>query len=116
MLTNKKSIKTKNKESNKKSTQDGNSIIEYFEKKKTELEKVQDNWTQQNQLYCILKIYLTYGVLRPSELLHCSATEKDWEDIRLQIKAINYINPVLLLQKRLKKSLMIIHRMIYVAQ
>ena len=49
-------------------------------KKKTELETVkEDNWTQQNQLYCILKIYLTYGVLRPSELLHCSVTEKDCE-------------------------------------
>jgi hypothetical protein len=51
----------------------------------TELETVQDNWTQQNQLYCILKIYLTYGVLRPSELLHCSVTEKDCE-------GENYIN------------------------
>ena len=45
----------------------------------TELEFQEDNWTQQNQLYCILKIYLTYGVLRPSELLHCSITEKDCE-------------------------------------
>ena len=36
-------------------------------------------------MYCILKIYLTYGVLRPSELLHCSVTEKDCE-------GENYIN------------------------
>ena len=26
-----------------------------------------------------MKIYLTYGVLRPSELLHCKVTEKDCE-------------------------------------
>jgi hypothetical protein len=75
----------KHKELNKKTTQEGDAIIEYFEKKMTELETVQDNWTQQSQLYCILKIYLTYGVLRPSELLECSITEKDCE-------GENYIN------------------------
>ena len=65
---------------NKKTTQEGDAIIEYFKNKLAELEPVQgDNWTQQNQLYCILKIYLTYGVLRPSELLHCKVTEKDCE-------------------------------------
>ena len=52
----------------------------------TELETVQDNWTQQNQLYCILKIYLTYGVLRPSELLHCSITKKDCEGNHINVK------------------------------
>jgi hypothetical protein len=75
----------KHRELNKKTTTEGNAIIEYFEKKMTELETVQGNWTQQNQLYCILKIYLTYGVLRPSELLECSITEKDCE-------GENYIN------------------------
>jgi integrase len=69
----------KYRELNKKTTQEGDAIIEYFGKKMTELETVQDNWTQQSQLYCILKIYLTYGVLRPSELLHCKVTEKDCE-------------------------------------
>jgi hypothetical protein len=76
----------KHKESNKKTTQEGDAIIEYFEKKLTELEKVQeDNLTQQNQLYCILKIYLTYGVLRPSELLDCKITENDCEGNHINI-------------------------------
>ena len=70
----------KNKESNEKTTQDGNAIIEYFENKLAELEFQEDNWTQQNQLYCILKIYLTYGVLRPSEILDCKITENDGEE------------------------------------
>jgi hypothetical protein len=75
----------KHKELIKKTVADGDAIIEYFVKKMTELEFQEDNWTQQNQLYCILKIYLTYGVLRPSELLHCKVTEKDCEEE-------NYIN------------------------
>jgi hypothetical protein len=64
-------IKTKTKNTNKKTTQEGDAIIDYFANKLKELGgKVQeDNWTQQNQLYCILKMYLTYGVLRPSERL-----------------------------------------------
>ena len=52
-------------------------LLNILKKKKTELETVQDNWTQQSQLYCILKIYLTYGVLRPSEFLDCAITETD---------------------------------------
>jgi len=76
----------KNKELNKKTIQEGDTIIKYFENKLAELEEtVQENWGQQNQLYCVLKIYLTYGVLRPSELLHCKVTEKDCEEE-------NYIN------------------------
>ena len=31
-------------------------------------------------MYCILKIYLTYGVLRPSELLDCEITENDCKE------------------------------------
>jgi hypothetical protein len=61
-------------------------IIEYFKNKLAELEFQEDsNWTQQNQLYCILKIYLTYGVLRPSELLHCSITESDCEGNHINV-------------------------------
>ena len=37
-------------------------------------------------MYCILKIYLTYGVLRPSELLHCSVTESDCEGNHINVK------------------------------
>ena len=40
---------------------------------------------QQNQLYCLLKIYLTYGVLRPSDLLHCSITESDCEGNHINV-------------------------------
>jgi len=75
----------KHKESNKKSTADGDAIIEYFENKLAELDllfvdnQLINDWAQDVQLYCILKIYLTYGVLRPSELLHCKVTEKDCE-------------------------------------
>jgi hypothetical protein len=76
----------KHRELNKKTTQEGDAIIKYFEKKKTELETVQGNWTQQNQLYCILKIYLTYGVLRPSEILDCSITENDCEGNHINVK------------------------------
>ena len=75
----------KHKELNKKTVAEGNSIIEYFDKKMTELETVQDNWTQQSQLYCILKIYLTYGVLRPSELLDCSITGNDCEGNHINV-------------------------------
>ena len=74
----------KNKESNKKTTQDGDAIIEYFENKMTKLE-FQD-WTQQSQLYCLLKIYLTYGVLRPSEILDCKITENDCEGNHINVK------------------------------
>jgi integrase len=80
MLTNKKINQEKNKESNKKTTQEGDATIEYFENKLAELEFQEDNWTQQNHLYCILKIYLTYGVLRPSEILDCKITENDGEE------------------------------------
>jgi hypothetical protein len=75
----------KHRELNKKNVADGDAIIEYFEKKMTELEFQEDNWTQQNYFFCLLKIYLTYGVLRPSEILDCKITEKDGEEE-------NYIN------------------------
>jgi hypothetical protein len=70
----------KHRELNTKTFAEGNSIIEYFEKKMTELETVQGNWGQQNKLNCILEIYLTYGVLRPSELLDCEITENDCKE------------------------------------
>jgi len=72
-------------ELNKKTIAEKDAIIKYFENKLAELETVQGNWTQQNQLYCILKIYLTYGVLRPSEILHCSITESDCEGNHINI-------------------------------
>jgi hypothetical protein len=74
----------KHRELNKRTTQEGDAIIEYFENKLAELE-FQDNWTQQNQLYCILKIYLTYGVLRPSEIIDCAITEIDCEGNHINV-------------------------------
>jgi len=81
----------KHKELNKKSTQEGDAIIEYFEKKMTELEFQEDtdllnNWSQEIQLYCILKIYLTYGMMRPSEIVDCLICNCDGDD------TTNYIN------------------------
>jgi hypothetical protein len=73
----------KHKESNKKTTQEGVAIIAYFENKLAEL--VFQDWTQQNQLYCLLKIYLTYGVLRPSEIIDCKITENDCEDNHINV-------------------------------
>jgi hypothetical protein len=77
----------KNKKLNKKTIAESDIIIDYFEKKITELGgKVQeDKWTQQNQLYCMLKIYLTYGVLRPSELIDCKITDADCEGNHINI-------------------------------
>ena len=55
----------KYRELNKKTTQEGDATIEYFGKKMTELETVQEdtdllnNWSQEVQLYCILKIKLS---------------------------------------------------------
>jgi integrase len=45
------------------------------------------NWTQDTQLYALLKIYLTYGVLRPSEIIDCKITDTDDNNDK-----INYIN------------------------
>jgi len=44
-----------------------------------------NNWSQEVQLYCILKIYLTYGVLRPSELIDCKITDTDCDDNHINV-------------------------------
>ena len=61
--------KDKNKETNQKTTEEGDFIIKHFNEKFEELGKIiqedtdlLNNWKQEVQLYCILKIYLTYGV------------------------------------------------------
>jgi len=43
-------------------------------------------YTVEVQLYSILKIYLTYGVLRPSEIVNCLITDGECDD------NTNYIN------------------------
>ena len=87
-----KTKQDENKELNKKTTQEGDAIIDYFENKLNELgEKVQNdtdllnNWKPEVQLYCILKIYLRYGVLRPSEFLDCKITDTECEDNHINV-------------------------------
>ena len=78
---------------NKKDTDEGIKIIEEFEKHYKELEqKIKNNlvllteWKQEAQLYCLLKLYLEYGVLRSSEIINSLITDNDDND------KINYIN------------------------
>ena len=84
--------KDENKESNKKTIEEGVFIFEHFYDKLTELGKiVQDNtdslndWNQEVQLYCILKFYLMYGVLRPSEIIDCKITDYECEGNHINI-------------------------------
>ena len=84
--------KDKNKETNKKTIEEGDFIIKHFNDKLEELgEIIQTNndlvnhWMQEVQLYCILKIYLTYGVLRPSELIDCKITDTDCESNHINV-------------------------------
>jgi hypothetical protein len=93
--------KDENKESNKKTIQKGIFIFEHFNDKFTKLGKiVQDNtdslndWNEDVNLYCILKINLKYGVLRPSEIIDCKITDYECEgnhiDILTQQIVINH--------------------------
>ena len=84
----------KKKEANKKDESEGKEIIDTFKKHLEELEeKIKEDtgiltkWKQEAQLYFILKIYLEYGVLRPSELIKCLITNTDDGNDK-----INYIN------------------------
>jgi len=45
-----------------------------------------NNWSVEVQLYCVLKLYLTYGVIRSSELINGLITDTDCDD------NTNYIN------------------------
>jgi len=83
----------KEKDMNKKDTDEGNKLIEQFKKHYNELEqKIKNNllllseWKQEAQLFCLLKLYLEYGVLRSSEIIDCLITDNDDND------KINYIN------------------------
>ena len=84
----------KSKEENRKPVEEGETIISYF---KQELEKltikikedtnILNKWDTEVQLYCLLKIYLNYGVLRASEIIDCKITDTDDDNDK-----INYIN------------------------
>ena len=68
----------KEKDMNKKDEDEGDKLIEEFKKHYNELEqKIKNNlsllseWKQEAQLFCLLKLYLEYGVLRSSEIINC---------------------------------------------
>ena len=85
------------KDSKKQTIDEGDKIIEDFNNKLNDLKETLlnnhtsqepiKNWTQDTQLYALLKIYLTYGVLRPSEITDCQITDTDDNN-----ENINYIN------------------------
>ena len=89
--------KDKNKEAIKKTIEEGDEILNHFKNHLEELGKniqidtiendnaMLNNWSQEVQLYCILKIYLTYGVLRPSELIDCKITDTDCDDNHINV-------------------------------
>ena len=81
-----------NNKSNKKTIEEGVFIFKHFNDKLKELGKtVEDNtdslndWNQDVQLYCILKIYLMYGILRPSEIIDCKITDYECEGNHINI-------------------------------
>jgi len=86
------------KEENKKSVDEGNAIVEHFKNHLEDLGKtiqndtsendnaMLNNWSFEVQLFCVLKLYLTYGVIRSSELINCFITDCDGDD------NTNYIN------------------------
>jgi hypothetical protein len=83
----------KEKDMNKKDTDEGDKIIEQFKKHYEELElKIKNDllllseWKQEAQLFCLLKLYLVFGVLRSSEIINCLITDNDDNN------KINYIN------------------------
>jgi len=63
----------------KKTVVEAEQIVNYFknELKTMEEELSFDTWDKNVELYVILKIYLTYGVVRPSELIDMQITDTD---------------------------------------
>ena len=88
----------KTKEENKKSVDEGDKIISHFKNHLEDLGKLiqndtiesdntmLNNWSIEVQLFYVLKLYLTYGVIRSSELINCLVTDNDCDD------NTNYIN------------------------
>ena len=48
-----------------------------------------NRWDKTAQLYTVLKLYMTYGMIRPSEIMEMKITETDEGN-----DTINYINVV----------------------
>ena len=81
--------KVKENPIDKKTVEEAEQIVNYFkgELKTMEEEIPLDTWNKNTELYAILKIYLTYGVLRPSEILDMKITDTDEGNDK-----VNYIN------------------------
>ena len=78
----------------KKPIEEADKILDYFKNEMKRLDKCyhwkndkNKKWDTQRQLYCVLKIYLNYGVLRPSEIIDMKITTTDEGN-----EDINYIN------------------------
>jgi len=78
----------------KKTVEEAEEIVNYFKKELKTMEEELfkdgdefDTWDKDAQLYAILKIYLTYGVLRPSEIIDMKITGTDEGNDK-----VNYIN------------------------
>jgi len=71
--------KKKENPMDKKTVVEAEQIVNYFKNElKTMKEELSfDTWDKNVELYVILKIYLTYGVVRPSELLDMQITDTD---------------------------------------
>jgi integrase len=65
--------KKKENPMDKKSDEEAEQIENYF---KSEL-GILNTWDKTAQLYAVLKIYLTYGMLRPSEIMDMKITDTD---------------------------------------
>ena len=67
---------------------EGNALVEHFKNHLEDLGKIiqndtiendntmLNNWSVEVQLFCVLKLYLTYGVIRSSELIDCKITKR----------------------------------------
>jgi len=72
----------------KKTIKEAELIVNYFKGELKTMEEIPlDTWNKNTELYAILKIYLTYGVLRPSEILDMKITDTDEGNDK-----VNYIN------------------------
>ena len=72
----------------KKTIKEAELIVNYFKGELKTMEEIPlDTWNKNTELYAILKIYLTYGVLRPSEILDMKITDTDEGNDN-----VNYIN------------------------
>jgi integrase len=80
----------------KKTIEEAENIVNYFKNEMERMgEKIKNDtdilnrWDKTAQLYAVLKIYLTYGMLRPSEIIDMKITDTDEGNDK-----INYINVV----------------------